>query len=520
MAAEMHKSGFVKGRQFPPVRFTKGVNPFGLGILYSIEFFFKPYNQPTREFAYVGITGQVKPDDRFKQHYEGAFQVYRDIKNKGENAETSLNKATYVSLGSAFYVNEKMIQPLLKPDILKIMNVVSLFDLGSMEKYLIKKNQLLNKEANKTTTFSDFIAGKGYKKNSQGVYGLNDAEGGEGAMEKQAEALDKIEWLFAAYYYIIEDNPEIIASREGQKLYDDKDKFEDKISSVVNQYQNLPSDQKIKYKIPFISMEDISKFVIGLGLAEKDKRLSQGGEIDPNNVFADNQLVLELEMFSQSQLSGKINMSSRKNRNAYLADARAILSSNGKTSTEEVLKMNVNIISKKAFSSASDEAKEAIKKIAKVAIGKARAKLLALSKDKDLLEEVSREGLAFGIKKLIDLLKQELPSFNPSQRFLESLERNAYKDTDVRKLLFRKIIDSMVIEIEDGVAEYTGTKLGKTLATEAKEELMKLLDLDSTYNGKPITLNFTRGLKETDISRIVGSGLNRNMSTALAGKKR
>ena len=503
-----HESGFVKGKRvFPQKRFTKGLNPFGLGILYSAEFSFKPYGEATRHFAYAGITGQVDPNERFDTHFEGSKSIYEDLKG---NKKVSLKgkKGLYVALGASFLSNENMMQGRLRPDIIKIVNVVSLFDLGAMEKKMILDKKTLNTEIDKIENYEDFIKGNNLSKNAQGKYGLNSVTGGEGAMEKQAVQLSPYEWLFAAYYYIIETDAYIKASR-GTPPYETDDSFEDKIFKLINQYQNLASSEKIKYKIPAISKESISEFVQQMGLAEKDVRLKKG-LVNMNEIFKFNPVVLEIETINQNTEGKNIKMSSRKDRNSFLDLLASMKKSNSKTTFEEIMKIKTKILETGAIP------KVEATKINKEAVKRTTNLLDTLIKNAKFLEEVSREGVSAGVIKLLDTLKDTYPSFRPSSRFIQSFSNNAYKDEKVRQFLIKEIIKILIEEIASGAAAYSGKTIGDQLAANAKEDLGKMLNIN-----EPFTVQFTRDTKPTDIGKIVNKQLkDRQNSTTEKLNKR
>jgi len=488
-------------RHLKTARKTTGLNPFGLGILYSVEMVLRPYKQERMHMVYAGITGQINPNDRFSEHYSGANDIYKNLK-EDFNHQFSKPKLMYLTLGSAFYINELMTdRSQFKQQIINIINVVSLFDLAAMETKYIKDNKLVQPNHSSINNTKKLFTKEGLSKNG-GVYGMNEGGGGEGALEKQAKRLDRLEWLFAAYYYIIEDDEYIKNSRE-KDLYNDKDSFATKIFKVVNQYRGQEG-----FKIPRITEEQIDNFVKSLGINETDKRLKGKVDaetasdflVDPAIIFADNPLILEIEKYSLTN-EDKVKMSERDVRNAYQQNLRASMSTSAKFNVKDIESLKIQIRDNKGK---IPQAK--LDKVTKTAISKVTQKLQSLISNSGFYDMVMENGASYGIDRITEILKEDFPDFQPTGRFLIGVSQRVYQKPKVIKLLFENILKIVIEEVKKGLEDYTGENLGEVLSKSIFEDLKKVLGVTS----EKATLKFTKDLKETDIARIVGKNMKDN----------
>jgi hypothetical protein len=189
--------------------------PIGLGVLYTWEWNFLYFDSEKEEktkgsqdwmhFVYAGITAQVTPRDRFMEHFTSPERVKSDPKVKNKNLYVALNDAIYNTKEPGTYGKRTISKSDLEGGVFKVMDVVSLFDLGLAETGVVDKYNLKN------TTSATGIDIKSIYENAQGrskkIVGLNQevggGAGGEGEPVRQARA--PLEWLYAAYYSATED---------------------------------------------------------------------------------------------------------------------------------------------------------------------------------------------------------------------------------------------------------------------------------------------------------------------------
>ena len=208
--------------------------PIGLGVLYTWEWQFLYFDDEKEEktkgsqdwmhFVYAGITAQITPRDRFMEHFSSPERVKTDPKVKNKNLYVALNNAIYNTKEPGIYGKRTIPKTDLENEVFKVMDLVSLFDLGLAETGVVDKFNLKN------TTSATGIDIKSIYENAQGksggVIGLNQevggGAGGEGEPVRQARA--PLEWLYAAYYAATEDSSkEHIAS--GRSTYRYKNAF-------------------------------------------------------------------------------------------------------------------------------------------------------------------------------------------------------------------------------------------------------------------------------------------------------
>ena len=210
--------------------------PTGLGVLYTWEWQFLYFDNEKEEktkgsqdwmhFVYAGITAQVTPRDRFMEHFTSPERVKSDPKVKNKNLYVALNNAIYNTKEPGVYGKRKISKSDLEGGVFKVMDLVSLFDLGLAETGVVDKYNLKN------TTSATGIDIKSIYENAKGrsssgkTVGLNQevggGAGGEGEPVRQARA--PLEWLYAAYYSATEDiSKEHISS--GRSTYRYKNAF-------------------------------------------------------------------------------------------------------------------------------------------------------------------------------------------------------------------------------------------------------------------------------------------------------
>ena len=185
--------------------------PIGLGTLYAWDFAFVQQNgslsatpvtgteKNVSHFRYVGQAAQAKTSDRIKDHYKSA--------NSGDDGERKMYHALSEAIkdkakkAPGFPTNATQITD--DENIVRVFDVVSLFDLASMEAKEIDNNNL-TQPAN-TTSFSELVKKKG-------MVGLNTLAKGVEAVVAGAKSAGEI--IAAAFFYLTEDRSDVIASRE------------------------------------------------------------------------------------------------------------------------------------------------------------------------------------------------------------------------------------------------------------------------------------------------------------------
>jgi len=202
--------------------------PIGLGVLYAWEWKFAYFNSVQEEkenspnwyhFIYAGITMQITPKDRLNEHLMGPERVETSPKVKNKNLYVALNDALYNKNKTGPHGTRTLTKSILEQNVFKVIDVVSLFDLGLAEEGIIKNNKLQNSsQSNGVDIKSIYESGNKDAKNN--IIGLNQETssgkaGGEGEPIKQSRA--PLEWLYAAYYAATEsESKEHI--REGRKI--------------------------------------------------------------------------------------------------------------------------------------------------------------------------------------------------------------------------------------------------------------------------------------------------------------
>lgn len=487
----MASAGFADVRAIRQSRYTApgSLNPMGLAILYSIEFKADFYNKSEEQYVYVGISNQINPEKRLITHKQTAKQTADKMKGKGYDFKLN-DKPTYIALGAAFNINPKL-ETSFMSSVAKIINVVSLFDLGPMEAKYIADKKLQQTDFKKNNSLSDLI---NLKKGVGNYYGLNDAVGGEGTPDKQAETLSSIEWLFAAYYYVTEKDPYIKDSRKS-KPYDEKDSLADKMYKLVLSARN---DRAVK--IMAITKEEVEKFLESMNLSDGKSYLTgsvenqkeKAVEISPI-MFQNNKVLLEISKAVESQ--GDL----RENRNLIEDYLRARMFQKNGISATEIIKVILEFKNKKEI----PKLQSYLDIVSKQSIEKAISKINKLVSSSQFQKSIEEDSLSVAVQNIENVIKDEFPNFRPTERFTKGISKKIFDSKKIKKILIDKIILILIEEIKKGLITFTGTNLGELLQTD--EELSKQVIKEITggpviVDGEKITVQYNKDVKESDIT--------------------
>ena len=500
---------------------TKGYTPDGFGILYSVEFLFS-YDGPNEiskngvkytlsnkelDMTYVGITAQADPFARFEDHYEGAYSVYEKINSdpykKSSNNKKAEDKLLYVALGSAMAANKNFVdKSFVGRQIIKIMDVVSLFDLGAMEKNYIKKYKSQANAGSAIENPFDLI------KNN--IQGLNTDAGGGGTLELQATTAQAREWIMAAYAYIAEKRPDVIGAREKspsqitytkqignmKKTYPFNSSnlsLVEKIFAVVNQFQS-----ERRYKIPYISLSDIEDVTKMSGVKDESeittKKNTEEGydEIDFEALYGKTSIQFAINTMVMAD-DGTLLLNERTSRNV----ASKMLQQGMKSGkSEDVIKIIAEMKGKK-----SSKLKAVESKVSNDAVRKTAKELKQLISKPEFINifkgSGKNDGSALGALVLIEKTLQDNGfSFKFSENFIDMFSFNQYKNsTEFFKLVSEAAIDILTKNLSNNLEKFEGQAglLARLLRADGllKEKILKAFKVPKNVGQKEVIIDFS-----------------------------
>jgi hypothetical protein len=484
-------------RILPKSRYTTGLNPLGLGVMYSLEFSYKPYKQPEMHLVYGGITSQVSPQARIQEHKSGGIKAQKLIEKDGishqfTSGAKNEKKITYIALGAAF--NDGLDESSFNSQVATIINVVSLFDLGALEKLYINEYGLQQPNYAKIDSVHDMFYKQGTRLENSGkgsYYGLNEAGGGEGALEKQPIQPDILEWLFAAYYFIIEKDAFIKKSREraASYYYDETDIFSVKIKKLIKAKSGEQGS-----KIPYIKEDDIDDFVKHFSINEEtNNRISKDKQkplLLGTDVFINNNLMLTIEKklqekeFDDRAPRTFVTREIRNiviNKNIKLEDKQKLIIGinfeKDKKSSEQILNnKQIQTISKQAISDAIDE----VEKLGQNYMGK-----------------VKQQGFDMFFSIINDIFNKKFQkNYKPSARIIDALNSKRYKETQkAREIWLKGIIANIIKNIKAGLIDEAQNILDKQLESDQDlvNNVLRELGLESTAQRK-ITIRLNKNV--------------------------
>ena len=153
----------------------------GTGTIYSFEFGIGSKDKNLASLHYIGLTVQSPSYKRIKEH--------------GTEAKTGLYRLDYLAFGSALYNTRPGAENISSIDqMVKIINIVSFFDLALMETFYINYEEKTRDPqdglGNSTyKNFDEVLKSRGYSKDGKLKpnikIGLNSGKGGEGDPVKQ-----------------------------------------------------------------------------------------------------------------------------------------------------------------------------------------------------------------------------------------------------------------------------------------------------------------------------------------------
>jgi hypothetical protein len=155
-------------------------------------------------FMYLGLTVQNPTMTRINAHLKDAYSSG----GIGKNSKANALYQAIVPGASAF--NDGIIR---NPEAIpNVLHLASWFDLDNLEAYYIQTKFKLGNPAAKT--FGEQIQNSSVANTSDGMtLGVNTAGGGQGGTFKQDKDRGIAEWVSAAYYFLKEQDSEILASR-------------------------------------------------------------------------------------------------------------------------------------------------------------------------------------------------------------------------------------------------------------------------------------------------------------------
>jgi hypothetical protein len=468
-------------RVLPKSRFTAGINPLGLGIMYSLEFAYKPVNNPTMHLVYGGITSQVNPEARIKEHKAGGMKAQKLIEKNGFSHQftggaKNEKKITYLALGAAF--NDGLNEASFNSQVATIINAVSLFDLGALEAAYIDEYSLKQPNYDKINSVFDMFYGQSsvsLKQSSKGnYYGLNEAGGGEGALEKQPTQPDKLEWLYAAYYFIIEKDNFVKKSRKkaASEYYNEEDILSVKMKKLIKAKSGEQGN-----KLPYIEEKEITDFVKYFSIDEKtNNRISNNKEkplLLGTNIFHDNNLLLTIEKKVQQK-----DFDDRTSRNFVTERIRNIV-------IDKNLKLEDKIKLVAAINLDKDNV-PGMQTLTDKAINDAVKEVEDLGKD--YMDKVKEQGFNMFLSLINDIFNKRFKqNYKPSSRIVDSLNSNIYKATaKARQLWLEGIVKTIVKNIRAGLVDKAGSILNTQLESNQDliNSILKELGLESTPQRK------------------------------------
>lgn len=199
----------------------QSVLPPGLGTIYAWDFAFVKGSTKNMEshissgqsdsyhFRYIGQAARRKTQERITEHVNSA------ITGGGGND----NRKMYLALGNALrkdtikhssFPDKNSLKSVSDQDpnsIVRVVQVASFFDLAALEGYMITKNDNGDLTSPKSVnSFSSLING------GKNFVGLNTDAYGVNAMK--AGTKKPIEAIYAAFFYLTETDPTVIAARK------------------------------------------------------------------------------------------------------------------------------------------------------------------------------------------------------------------------------------------------------------------------------------------------------------------
>jgi hypothetical protein len=206
-------------------------------------------------FMYLGLTVQNPTMTRINAHLSDA------ARSGGQGSNSKANALYQATEGSAtIYGNSGTIQG---KDVPTVMHLVSWFDLDNLESYYIKEYNLSNKSGK---TFLEQIQESSKAKvpgSDQPTIGVNAAGGGQGGTFKQDKDRGIVEWVGAAYFFLKERDPDVIASRsaDAQNIYKRAIKYKTLAEQIQYVFEGFSQAGNGKLVIPAL-MELFSTYSI------------------------------------------------------------------------------------------------------------------------------------------------------------------------------------------------------------------------------------------------------------------
>jgi hypothetical protein len=227
-------------------------------------------------FMYLGLAVQLPTSVRMAAHIKQA-QSDNPVNTKAMALSRAI-KSELTTAGTDGVIENPMAIP-------HIIHICSLFDLGPLEGWYV---QHYNLEQEKGTDFLKLInqpysskvpGGNTIGVNTKASSGGSDKESaGQGSPIKQGHVRGKTEWIMATYWFLIETDPVVLASRTTNPF-----KFGD-IESTANKQPNIIMkikkaldlfsedsnvSSKVKQKLKSITIQEIAVITQKFGLKDK-----------------------------------------------------------------------------------------------------------------------------------------------------------------------------------------------------------------------------------------------------------
>ena len=238
--AESAKRQKIRGYGLPEML------PPGIGTIYSWDFAYslnvsldkntKAIDKSTKNalrFRYIGLAAQITTQKRITQHVGGAESKRN---RKFYNVLSEAIRQSKVKKNDNSFALPKSIAT--SEAIVRVVHFVSLFDLASLENYMVQKDSDFGNLSSGEKTFSQMIQDNSTGNKAIGLNSSNDA--GEGDPLGGGGAKKDEDFIIGAYIYLTEDDNLVMKARQLNNLPDaDQILQRNKIGSKIDYTQSI-----------------------------------------------------------------------------------------------------------------------------------------------------------------------------------------------------------------------------------------------------------------------------------------
>lgn len=288
----------------------------GLGVLYTWEWAFNHSPKLNEKissngvenwshFIYAGITGQLTTQKRLNEHLSGPNEVEGGKKNK--LLYYALNNALTNEMPYDQEERRLKLSELTDPSngVFKVVDVLSLFDLGLAEEGMIEHYSLTNTAGG--NDFNEIVSKKTSTDSS--IFGLNEAGGGQGGPLTQDRA--PLEWLFAAYYSATEkvsSRPHVQKGRTSMSSAFSGSTLQDRMFNIISKFRTKSAKLNQSLSRGNIKNDNDIKVVVSLFLDYIGVKKLKEGELEKDFELDKNNNVIVASKFSANKLdANKMN---------------------------------------------------------------------------------------------------------------------------------------------------------------------------------------------------------------------